>query len=97
MNISLIGPPKRLNFMLQANFKMQRPEIVWIFFLWRMSGEEGGQPNEFDGQARERRHHSCLPCQQGNPIDFPCPRYAETKERIARKIGPGIKSIEWTH
>jgi predicted metal-binding protein len=38
---------------------------------------------------------SCI--SKGNPINFPCPHYEEMKESIAKKIGPGIKIIEWTH
>jgi len=38
---------------------------------------------------------SCI--SKGNPINFPCPHYAKMKESIAKKIGPGIKIIEWTH
>jgi len=38
---------------------------------------------------------SCI--SKGNPINFPCPHYAEIKESISKKLGPGIKIIEWTH
>ena len=38
---------------------------------------------------------SCI--SRGNPIGFPCPHHKEMKECIAKKIGPGIKIIDWTH
>jgi len=31
------------------------------------------------------------------PMGFACPHYKEMKEIIAKKIGPGIKIIDWTH
>jgi len=38
---------------------------------------------------------SCIT--KGNPIEFPCPNYAEIKKSVIKKIGPDIKIIEWTH
>jgi len=38
---------------------------------------------------------SCI--SRGNPIGFPCPHYEEMKKSIAKKVGPGIKIIDWTH
>ncbi len=38
---------------------------------------------------------SCI--SKGNPIGFPCPHFEEIKECIAKKIGPEVKIIEWTH
>jgi predicted metal-binding protein len=38
---------------------------------------------------------SCI--SRGNPIGFACPHYEEMKESIAKKIGPDIKIIDWTH
>ncbi len=34
---------------------------------------------------------------RGNPIGFPCPHYEKIKEAIAKKVGPEIKILEWTH
>lgn len=38
---------------------------------------------------------SCI--SKGNPIGFPCPHYENIIKSIAKKIGPDIKIIEWTH
>jgi predicted metal-binding protein len=38
---------------------------------------------------------SCI--SRGNPIGFPCPHYAEMKNAIAKRIGSGIRIIEYTH
>ncbi len=38
---------------------------------------------------------SCI--SKGNPIGVPCPHFEKMKESIAKKIGPGIKIIDWTH
>lgn len=38
---------------------------------------------------------SCI--SRGNPIGVPCPHFEKMKESIAKKIGPDIKIIDWTH
>jgi predicted metal-binding protein len=38
---------------------------------------------------------SCI--SKGNPIGMPCPHYQKMKEAIIKKVGEGIKIIEWSH
>jgi len=38
---------------------------------------------------------SCI--KNGNPIGFPCPHFEKMKETVAKKLGPEVKVIEWTH
>ncbi|NCC84080.1 MAG: CGGC domain-containing protein [Clostridia bacterium] len=38
---------------------------------------------------------SCI--SKGNPIGMPCPHYQEMKEAVIRKVGDGVRIIEWTH
>jgi len=38
---------------------------------------------------------SCI--SKGHPIGVPCPHFMQMKESIAKKIGPDIKIIDWTH
>ncbi len=38
---------------------------------------------------------SCM--KNGNPIGFPCPHFAAIKEAVEKKLGPGIRIIDWTH
>lgn len=38
---------------------------------------------------------SCIA--KGNPIGFPCPHFAAMKAAIAKKLGPDIPIIDWTH
>lgn len=38
---------------------------------------------------------SCI--SKGNPIGMPCPHYKEIKEAVIRKVGDGVRIIEWTH
>jgi len=38
---------------------------------------------------------SCI--SKGNPIDYPCPHYANMRDAVAKKIGPGVEIIEYTH
>ena len=34
---------------------------------------------------------------KGNPIGFACPHFEAMRDAIARKIGPEVQLIEWTH
>ncbi|MBN3033866.1 MAG: CGGC domain-containing protein [Candidatus Saganbacteria bacterium] len=38
---------------------------------------------------------SCI--SKGHPVGVPCPHFAQMKESIAKKVGPEIKIIDWTH
>ncbi|HLB74763.1 MAG TPA: CGGC domain-containing protein [Sedimentisphaerales bacterium] len=38
---------------------------------------------------------SCI--SKGNPIDYPCPYYANMRDAVVKKIGPGVEIIEYTH
>ncbi|VBB07717.1 Hypothetical protein LUCI_2982 [Lucifera butyrica] len=38
---------------------------------------------------------SCM--SKGNPIGFPCPHFAQIREAVAKKVGPNVKIIDWTH
>jgi len=38
---------------------------------------------------------SCI--SRGNPIGFPCPHYAAMRDAVAKKVGPGVELIEYTH
>ncbi len=38
---------------------------------------------------------SCI--SKGNPINFPCPHFANMKKSVEEKIGAEIKILEWTH
>lgn len=38
---------------------------------------------------------SCM--KMGKPIGFPCPHFAAIREAVARKLGPDIRIIDWTH
>ena len=38
---------------------------------------------------------SCI--SKGNPIGMPCPHYKEIKEAVIRKVGDGVRIIEWDH
>jgi len=38
---------------------------------------------------------SCI--SRGNPIGYPCPHYANMRDAIIKKVGPGIQIIEYTH
>lgn len=38
---------------------------------------------------------SCI--SRGNPIGFPCPHFAAIREAVAKKIGPEIEILDYTH
>jgi predicted metal-binding protein len=38
---------------------------------------------------------SCI--SRGNPIDYPCPHYANMKDAVIKAIGHNIEIIEYTH
>jgi len=38
---------------------------------------------------------SCI--SKGNPIDFPCPHFAQMKASVVKKIGPEIEVLDYTH
>ncbi|MDI9401260.1 MAG: CGGC domain-containing protein [Limisphaerales bacterium] len=38
---------------------------------------------------------SCI--SRGTPIGMPCPHFKEMKEAVIRRVGEGIRIIEWTH
>lgn len=38
---------------------------------------------------------SCV--SRGNPIGFPCPHFAHMREAVARKVGPQIEILDYTH
>ena len=38
---------------------------------------------------------SCM--SKGNPIGFPCPHFSIIKSAVEKKLGPGVKIIDWTH
>ncbi|MDD4526931.1 MAG: CGGC domain-containing protein [Candidatus Margulisbacteria bacterium] len=38
---------------------------------------------------------SCI--SKGNPIGFPCPHFQQMKDSVIKKLGPNIKTIDWTH
>jgi len=38
---------------------------------------------------------SCI--SRGNPIDYPCPHYANMKDVVIKAIGHNIEIIEYTH
>jgi predicted metal-binding protein len=38
---------------------------------------------------------SCV--SRGNPIDFPCPHFAQMKASVVKKIGPEIEVLDYTH
>lgn len=38
---------------------------------------------------------SCM--SKGNPIGFPCPHFTEIRDAVARKVGPGVRIITYTH
>ena len=38
---------------------------------------------------------SCI--SKGNPIDYPCPHYANMRDAVIKAIGPNIEVIEYTH
>ena len=38
---------------------------------------------------------SCV--SRGNPIDFPCPHFAQMKASVVKRIGPEIEVLDYTH
>jgi len=38
---------------------------------------------------------SCV--SRGNPIDFPCPHFAQMRASVVKKIGPEIELLDYTH
>lgn len=38
---------------------------------------------------------SCM--SKGNPIGFPCPHFEQIRDAVAKKVGPEIQVIGWTH
>lgn len=38
---------------------------------------------------------SCM--SKGNPIGFPCPHFETIREAVAKKVGPEVKFITWSH
>ena len=38
---------------------------------------------------------SCM--KNGNPIGFPCPHYQSIRDAVARKLGPTITVLDYTH
>jgi predicted metal-binding protein len=38
---------------------------------------------------------SCI--SKGNPISFPCPNFTVMKEAIIKKVGDGVRIIDYTH
>jgi predicted metal-binding protein len=38
---------------------------------------------------------SCM--SKGNPIGFPCPHFETIRAAVAKKVGPEVNLITWTH
>jgi len=38
---------------------------------------------------------SCI--SKGNPIEFPCPFFNKMRDAVIKKVGTGIRILEWTH
>lgn len=38
---------------------------------------------------------SCI--SKGNPLEFPCPHFEQIKAAVAKKVGPEVELLDYTH